>query len=76
MKPLSMAEVQALPATVSLMTAARALGCGRTLAYELARTGTFPCPVHRLGRVYRVRTADILRTLNLHQPDGMPTAGK
>ncbi|WP_322769429.1 helix-turn-helix domain-containing protein [Frankia sp. Cr1] len=76
MEPLSIAEVLALPATVSLMTAARALGCGRNLAYELASAGTFPCPVHRVGRVYRVRTADILRALNINEPtDQAPGRG-
>lgn len=66
---LSIADIQSLPPTISLMTAAEALGCGRTLAYELAREGTFPCPVQRLGRVYRVRTADLLRALNINSQD-------
>ncbi|WP_239310583.1 MULTISPECIES: helix-turn-helix domain-containing protein [unclassified Frankia] len=42
--------------------AARAFGLGRTLAYELARRGGFPCEVHRIGRLYRVNTSDLLRT--------------
>ena len=33
-------EVLALPVTVDLMTTARALGIGRTRAYELARTAS------------------------------------
>ena len=45
------------------MTAARILGIGRTKAYELARRGEFPCPVIRVGDLYRVSTPDLLRLL-------------
>jgi hypothetical protein len=47
-------ELLALPATVDIPTAARALSCGRTLAYELVRRGRFPAKVLRLGSRYRV----------------------
>jgi len=58
------------------MTAARILGIGRTKAYELARRGEFPCPVIRVGDLYRVSTPDLLRLLDtsantVHAP---PTA--
>ncbi len=43
------------------MTAARALGIGRTTAYGLAKKGEFPCKVIRYGDTYRVPTAEILR---------------
>lgn len=39
MKPVTTAQLRA-SATVDLMTAARALGLGRTKAYELARRAT------------------------------------
>ncbi|MFB4284972.1 helix-turn-helix transcriptional regulator [Nonomuraea sp. MTCD27] len=39
---------------VGLMEAARLLGMGRTTAYRLAKTGTFPCPVLRIGGRYAV----------------------
>ncbi|MFB4285900.1 helix-turn-helix transcriptional regulator [Nonomuraea sp. MTCD27] len=39
---------------LSLMEAARLLGMGRTTAYRLAKTGTFPCPVLRIGGRYAV----------------------
>jgi hypothetical protein len=39
------------------MTAASALGLGRTKAYELARHDTFPCQVIRIGETYRIPTA-------------------
>jgi hypothetical protein len=47
------------------MTAAGALGIGRTKAYELARTGEFPCRIIRIGDLYRVATADLIRLLGL-----------
>jgi hypothetical protein len=70
--PMTNDELRALPATVSLTTAARALGCGRTLAYDLARRGQFPCRVLHLGRRYRVPTADLLHALGL-PPEGLTT---
>ncbi|MGO8729534.1 MAG: helix-turn-helix domain-containing protein [Streptosporangiaceae bacterium] len=45
------------------MTAARILGIGRTKAYELSRRGECPCLVIRVGDLYRVSTADLLRLL-------------
>ena len=44
------AEVLALPAAVDLATAGRALGIGRTKAFELARTGQFPVKVLHVGQ--------------------------
>jgi hypothetical protein len=58
-------ELLGLPATVDLETAARALGFGRTLAYELAARGDFPCRVLRIGRKYVVPTAELRRTLGM-----------
>lgn len=60
------AELLALPAAVPLWpTAARALGIGRTKAHQLARSGTFPVPVLRLGSSYRIRTADLWALLGI-----------
>src|SRR4051812_44883036 len=47
-------ELLALPATTDVPTAARALSCGRTLAYQLIKAGRFPARVVRLGSRYRV----------------------
>jgi hypothetical protein len=63
MEPLTLTEIDALPAVVDLMTAARAFNLGRTLAYTLARNGTFPVPVHRHGSRYRIYTTDIRKAL-------------
>ena len=68
MSSMTVADLLALPPTVDLVTAARALGCGRTLAYDLARRGQFPCRVLRLGNRYLVPTAELLRTLGISSP--------
>ncbi len=69
MKPgLTLAEVASLPAVTDLVTAGRALGLGRTRAYQLARAGRFPCPVIRTGKTYLVPTAGLLTLLGLPLP--------
>ncbi len=62
---LTRAELLALPVTLDIPTAARALGLGRSTAYELARRGEFPCRILRIGSSYRVPTADLLRVLGI-----------
>ncbi len=62
---LSLAEVSALPAVTDLVTAGRALGLGRTKAYQLARAGQFPCPIIRAGKTYLVPVAGLLDLLGL-----------
>jgi len=49
--------------TTDLTTAAAVLGIGRTLAYDLARTGEFPVRILRLGGRVVVPTADLLTYL-------------
>lgn len=66
---LTPAEIRKLPAVVDLVTAGRALGLGRTKAYQLARSGEFPCRILRVGASYLVPTADLLALLGLN-PDG------
>ncbi len=65
-------DLSALGPTLDIPTAARLLGCGRSLAYELARRDQFPCRVLRLGRRYVVPTADLLRVLGV--PTGTDSA--
>ena len=65
MAPMNQAELRALPPLVDLMTAARALGMGRTTAYELARTGQWPTPILRVGGRFKVPTAPMLTLLEL-----------
>ncbi|GAA0252836.1 hypothetical protein GCM10009527_056210 [Actinomadura nitritigenes] len=65
MKQMSQDELLALPTTISVDTAARAMGLGRTRAYQLARRGEFPCKVIRIGASYRVVTVDLRRLLGI-----------
>lgn len=58
-------ELLALPATVNVTTAGRALGIGRDKAYELIRAGTFPVRTLPLGGTVRVPTAELWRVLGV-----------
>lgn len=62
---LTATEVRSLPAVVDVVTAAEVLGIGRTVAYELVRTGRFPTPVLRVGRQIKIPTAFLLELLGL-----------
>ena len=64
MEPMTHEELAALPTTTTIETAARALGLGRTRAYQLAREDRFPCKVLRIGTTYRVLTADLQRLMS------------
>jgi hypothetical protein len=64
MTPVSIAQLRAT-ATVDLMTAAAALGLGRTRAYELARRDQFPCRLIRIGDTYRIPTPGLLELLGV-----------
>ena len=63
-------ELTALPAVIDVSTAAEALGLSRTAAYELIRTGAWPTPVFRLGRLIRVPTAPMLALLGVDSTTG------
>jgi len=65
MPSLTFDELHALPTVVDLMTAARALGIGRTKAYQLAATGAFPVRILRVGNAYHVPTAELLKVLGV-----------
>jgi hypothetical protein len=62
--PVTIAQLRATT-SVDLMTAALALGMGRTKAYDLARRDEFPCRVIRIGEIYRVPTAGLLELLGV-----------
>ena len=64
MMPVTISQLRA-SATVDLMTAARALGLGRTKAYELVHHDQFPCRVIRIGEVYRIPTPGLLELLGV-----------
>ncbi|MBE1586782.1 helix-turn-helix domain-containing protein [Nonomuraea angiospora] len=65
-RALTLAEIQQLPAVVDVVTAGRALGLGRTTAYQLARDGQFPCRIIHVGKRYLVPTAALLALLGDH----------
>lgn len=58
-------ELLQLPPVLDLPTAAAVLGVGRSSAYELVRTGQWPTPVLRLGRLIRVPSAPLLELLGV-----------
>ena len=60
-------ELLALPVSVDLVTAGRAFGIGRTVAFELARTGQFPCRLLRVGVKYRVPRSAIFEALGVDE---------
>jgi len=62
---MTLAELLAMPVTVDIGTASRALGLGRSTGYVLARRGEFPCRVLRVGGSYRVPTAELFRVLGI-----------
>lgn len=62
---MSREELLALGATTDLRTAARALGAGKSWAYEAAADGTFPVRLFRVGSQYRVVTEHLLTFLGI-----------
>jgi excisionase family DNA binding protein len=56
-------ELGGVPAVLDLPEAARLLGIGRTLAYQLVRDGRWPTPVVRVGRLIKVPTRPLLEFL-------------
>jgi len=74
MMPVTISQLRT-SATVDLMTAARALGLGRTKAYELARREQFPCRVIRIGETYRIPTAGLLELLGVTAEEPRSSTG-
>ena len=58
-------NVRHLGLTTGVETAAEVLGIGRTLAYELVKTDTFPVRLIRLRRRVLVPVADLLKLLGV-----------
>jgi hypothetical protein len=64
---MTKAEVLALPVSMPLESANRAIGIGRTRGYAMAKAGAYPIEVLRVGQAYRCRRADLLRYLGIAQ---------
>lgn len=58
-------DVDALGVQTDLRTAARVLGIGKSMAYQLADQGKFPCRVVRIGSRWVVPTAGLRDVLGL-----------
>lgn len=65
-------ELADLPPVIDLMHAAGLLGLGRTTAYKLVRTGQWPTPVIRIGRLIKVPTAPLRDLLSCSTPSTSP----
>ncbi|WP_232107739.1 helix-turn-helix domain-containing protein [Streptomyces gossypiisoli] len=65
---MGLEELLALPATVNVTTAARALGISRDKAYALIRSGSFPVRTLPLGSTVRVPTAELWKVLAVEGP--------
>jgi predicted DNA-binding transcriptional regulator AlpA len=57
-------DTSALPPVLDVPDAAKLLGIGRTLAYELIRTGQWPTPTLRIGRLIKIPTQPLLDLLH------------
>jgi hypothetical protein len=53
-----------LPAVLDVPEAARLLGIGRTLAYELVRTNQWPTPIIRVGRLIKIPSGPLLELVS------------
>ncbi|WP_330306180.1 MULTISPECIES: DNA-binding protein [unclassified Streptomyces] len=62
---MSLDEVLALPATVNVVTAARALGIGHNKAYDLIKAGQFPVRTLMMGSTIRIPTAALWEALGI-----------
>ena len=61
-------ELLSLPPVLDVPTAGRVLGVGRSLAYELVRTGAWPTTVLRIGKLIKIPTAPLLGLLGDTSP--------
>jgi hypothetical protein len=68
--------VRRLGMTTDLATAAAILGIGRTLAFDLVRTGQFPIRLIRLGRRVLVPVPDILDYLGVPPTSAEPVGDR
>ncbi len=69
---LARSELLALPVSVGLEMAKRAISQGRSKGSGLAGRDAYPCRVLRLGKCYRVITEDLLRVLGITELGSQP----
>ena len=68
------AEDPSVPAMLTVLEAANILGIGRTFAYQLVRTGCWPTPVVRTGRLIRIPSGPLQQMMRTGSADGGPHA--
>ena len=73
---LTVQGAQSLPAVIDVVTAAAVLGIGRTAAYELIRTGDWPTPVVRLGKLIPIPTGQLLTDTFGHVSTAVPCSAR
>ena len=56
-------ELDELPPVLDVPTAAKVLGIGRSLAYDLVRRGDWPTPVLHVGKLIKIPTEPLVRLL-------------
>lgn len=56
-------ELDELPPVLDVPTAAKVLGIGRSLAYELVRRGEWPTTVLHVGKLIKIPTEPLVRLL-------------
>jgi excisionase family DNA binding protein len=66
-RSLSLDEIRAWPAAVDVEDGCAALGISRAHGYKAVQDGEFPARVIKVGRRYRVVTADLVALL---EPQG------
>ncbi|MEV0621709.1 helix-turn-helix domain-containing protein [Nonomuraea sp. NPDC050404] len=63
-------STQQEPEVISLLAAGRLLGLSRSTIYRLAKAGTFPCRVLRIGGRYAVPVRGLRTLLDHTNQDG------
>ncbi len=58
---------QKMPPVVDVPTAAAILGIGRTAAYELIKSGDWPTPILRLGKLIRIPSGPLLELVRVQR---------
>ena len=62
-------ELDELPPVLDVPTAAKVLGIGRSLAYELVRRGEWPTTVLHVGKLIKIPTEPLVRLLGADEID-------
>jgi excisionase family DNA binding protein len=63
MQPMEMGG-SVMPAMLTVSEAAEVLGVGRTMAYALIRSGAWPTPVVRVGRLIKIPAEPLQRLVS------------